>query len=160
MPNPTSIPSSRTPLVDPKTGLMSSEWFRFFYAVYGVTLSDGNTTSLTDLQVQPTTVVPSWAPPGMVVLWSGTRANIPPGWSEYTALRGYFPRGALSTDTPGTSGGAASVTVTTSVNNSNITLDLTAGSTATPTVANQGHTHNATVSTLPPYINLLWIIKD
>ena len=34
MPNVTQIPAPRVPIVDPKTGLMSREWFRFFNAVY------------------------------------------------------------------------------------------------------------------------------
>ena len=34
MPNVTQIPAPRVPIVDPSTGLMSREWFRFFNAVY------------------------------------------------------------------------------------------------------------------------------
>jgi hypothetical protein len=34
MPNVTQIPAPRVPIVDPTTGLMSREWFRFFNAVY------------------------------------------------------------------------------------------------------------------------------
>ena len=34
MPNVTQIPAPRVPIVDPNTGLMSREWFRFFNAVY------------------------------------------------------------------------------------------------------------------------------
>lgn len=32
--NPTQIPAPRVPVVDPATGLMSREWFRFFNALY------------------------------------------------------------------------------------------------------------------------------
>ena len=34
MPNVTQITAPRVPIVDPSTGLMSREWFRFFNAVY------------------------------------------------------------------------------------------------------------------------------
>jgi hypothetical protein len=32
--NPTQIIAPRVPLVDPKTGLVSREWYRFFNAIY------------------------------------------------------------------------------------------------------------------------------
>ena len=32
--NPTQIPAPRVPVVDPATGLMSREWFRFLNNVY------------------------------------------------------------------------------------------------------------------------------
>jgi hypothetical protein len=32
--NVTQIPAPRVPIVDPNTGLMSREWFRFLNAVY------------------------------------------------------------------------------------------------------------------------------
>jgi hypothetical protein len=32
--NPTQITAPRVPLVDPKTGLISREWYRFFNAMY------------------------------------------------------------------------------------------------------------------------------
>ena len=32
--NPTQITAPRVPIVDPKTGLISREWFRFFNAIY------------------------------------------------------------------------------------------------------------------------------
>ena len=32
--NPTQITAPRVPIIDPKTGLVSREWFRFFNAIY------------------------------------------------------------------------------------------------------------------------------
>jgi hypothetical protein len=32
--NPTQITAPRVPIVDPKTGLISREWFRFFNEIY------------------------------------------------------------------------------------------------------------------------------
>jgi len=36
----TRIPSSQMPVIDPQTGLMSREWFRFFNAIF-VQLGNG-----------------------------------------------------------------------------------------------------------------------
>jgi hypothetical protein len=40
-------------LLDPKTGLVSREWYRFFLSLFVLTGSGQNTASLTDLQVGP-----------------------------------------------------------------------------------------------------------
>lgn len=53
--NITNIPSSRTDLVDPRTGLMSREWYRFFLNLFNLTGAGNNPTSLDDLQVGPPT---------------------------------------------------------------------------------------------------------
>jgi hypothetical protein len=51
--NITSIPSSRVDFIDPRTGLMSREWYRFFINLYNLTGAGNNPTSLDDLQVGP-----------------------------------------------------------------------------------------------------------
>ena len=51
--NITSIPSSRVDFIDPRTGLMSREWYRFFINLYNLTGGGNNATSLDDLQVGP-----------------------------------------------------------------------------------------------------------
>ena len=51
--NITSIPSSRVDFIDPRTGLMSREWYRFFINLYNLTGAGNNATSLDDLQVGP-----------------------------------------------------------------------------------------------------------
>jgi hypothetical protein len=56
MPSPlniTSIPAPRTPLTDPNTGLLSREWYRFFFNLFNLTGGGTSPTSLTDLQVGP-----------------------------------------------------------------------------------------------------------
>lgn len=56
MPNPlniTNIPAPRTPLVDPATGLLAREWYRFFLNLFVLTGSGTNPTSLDDLQLGP-----------------------------------------------------------------------------------------------------------
>lgn len=53
MPESTQIPSSRVPVIDPKTGLMSREWYRFFFSVYTLTGSGQNTITLSDLTLAP-----------------------------------------------------------------------------------------------------------
>ncbi len=52
-PNITNIPSNRVEIIDPKTGMVSREWYRFFLNLFNLAGSGGNQTSLDDLQVGP-----------------------------------------------------------------------------------------------------------
>jgi hypothetical protein len=49
----TNITPPRVPLLDPKTGLITREWYRFFFSLFTLTGGGQNTTSLTDVQVGP-----------------------------------------------------------------------------------------------------------
>ena len=49
----TNITPPRVPLTDSKTGLISREWYRFFFNLFQLTGNGTNYTSLTDLQVGP-----------------------------------------------------------------------------------------------------------
>jgi hypothetical protein len=49
----TNITPPRVPLLDPRTGLITREWYRFFFNLFVLTGSGQNTASLTDLQVGP-----------------------------------------------------------------------------------------------------------
>jgi hypothetical protein len=51
--NVTTIPAPRTPLTDPNTGLLSREWYRFFFNLFNLTGAGSSPTSLTDLQIGP-----------------------------------------------------------------------------------------------------------
>lgn len=51
--NITNIPSSRVDFIDPRTGLMSREWYRFFLNLFNLTGAGNNPTSLDDLQIGP-----------------------------------------------------------------------------------------------------------
>ena len=53
MANVTQIPAPRVELIDPRTGLMSREWFRFFNNLYVLTGGGTTDTSLADLQLAP-----------------------------------------------------------------------------------------------------------
>ena len=56
MPSPlnvTTIPAPRTPLIDPATGLLSREWYRFFLNLFNLTGAGSNPTSLDELQIGP-----------------------------------------------------------------------------------------------------------
>ena len=56
MPSPlnvTAIPAPRTPLTDPVTGLLSREWYRFFFNLFNLTGAGTNPTTLEDLQIGP-----------------------------------------------------------------------------------------------------------
>lgn len=49
----TNIPAPRVPLADPKTGLISREWYRFLFNQFRLTGGGTNPTSLEDLQIGP-----------------------------------------------------------------------------------------------------------
>lgn len=56
MPNPVNItnsPAPRVDFIDPRTGLMAREWYRFFFNLFNLTGAGTNETSLADLQVGP-----------------------------------------------------------------------------------------------------------
>ena len=53
--NITNIPSARVDFIDPRTGLMSREWYRFFLNLFNLTGAGNNPTSLDDLQIGPPT---------------------------------------------------------------------------------------------------------
>jgi len=49
----TNIPPPRVSLIDPRTGLMSREWYRFFLSLFRLTGEGTNDNTLTDLQLAP-----------------------------------------------------------------------------------------------------------
>lgn len=51
--NITNIPSNRVEIIDPRTGMVSREWYRFFLNLFVLAGNGGNQTSLDDLQVGP-----------------------------------------------------------------------------------------------------------
>lgn len=51
MPNNTSIPAPRVPLIDQRTGLMAREWFRYFQNLFTQTGADGSTASIQDIEL-------------------------------------------------------------------------------------------------------------
>lgn len=60
--NITNIPAPRVGLIDPKTGLMSREWYRFFLNLFVLTGSGTNPTSLQDLQLGPPAIPADMTP--------------------------------------------------------------------------------------------------
>lgn len=52
-PNITNIPSNRVEIIDPRTGMVSREWYRFFLNLFNLAGNGGNQTSLDDLQIGP-----------------------------------------------------------------------------------------------------------
>lgn len=54
--NITNLPSSRIEFIDPRTGLMSREWYRFFLNMFNLTGGGNNQTTLDDLQLAPPSI--------------------------------------------------------------------------------------------------------
>lgn len=55
MPNATNITPPRVPVVDPATGLVTRDWYRFFANLFTLTGAGQNSTTLDDIQVGPAT---------------------------------------------------------------------------------------------------------
>lgn len=53
MPDQTNITPPRVPFTDPRTGLISREWYRFFLSLFNLTGGGTNTVTLVDLQLGP-----------------------------------------------------------------------------------------------------------
>lgn len=56
MPSPyniTNLPAPRVDFIDPRTGLMAREWYRFFFNLFNLTGAGTTDTSLADLQMGP-----------------------------------------------------------------------------------------------------------
>jgi hypothetical protein len=51
--NITNIPAPRVEIIDPRTGLLSIAWYRFFYNIFVLVGNGSNQISLEDLQVGP-----------------------------------------------------------------------------------------------------------
>lgn len=51
--NITQIPALRVPIIDPRTGLISREWYLFFFNLFNLAGGGSNTISLADVQVGP-----------------------------------------------------------------------------------------------------------
>ena len=49
----TSIPAARVPLLEPNSNVMSREWYRFLFAVFGQTGGGATAISLGDLELSP-----------------------------------------------------------------------------------------------------------
>lgn len=54
--NITNITPPRVPLTDPRTGMISREWYRFFLNLFNLTGGGNNPTSLDDLQLGPPSI--------------------------------------------------------------------------------------------------------
>jgi hypothetical protein len=57
MPNVTNITPPRVPVVDPQTGLVTRDWYRFFANLFNITGAGTTQTTITDLLVSPPSVV-------------------------------------------------------------------------------------------------------
>ena len=53
-PNTTIITPPRVPILDPRTGLISREWYRFFLNLFTLTGGGNSTTTIVDLMLAPT----------------------------------------------------------------------------------------------------------
>ena len=79
---------------------------------------------------------------GLIIIWSGTVANIPAGWVEFTTLQSTFPEGAAAGLGAGASGGSVNHTHTTSQANSHTHTMASSDGNHTHTFNNDLVTHD------------------
>jgi hypothetical protein len=51
--NITKIPASRVGVIDPRTGLMTRDWYRFFFNLFNLTGAGNNPITLDEVQIGP-----------------------------------------------------------------------------------------------------------
>jgi len=107
-------------------------------------------------------IVNQAVPSGTIVMWSGT--TIPDGWHRFTALDGLFPRGAA---TYGGTGGSETHTHGYSGNTDveNLPLEYSDMRYYPGAEPHNAHTHGysgttGSASSLPPYLDIIFIQKD
>ena len=120
------------------------------------TPSAGTNNTLLATTAFVTTAISNTIPTGVILLWSGAISAIPTGWvlcdgtNSTPDLRDRFVVGADADSggdyAPNATGGAASVTLTTSQIPSHSHAN-TASSSSTSSVTDPGHTHNSNVVT-------------
>jgi hypothetical protein len=96
--NITNIPSNRVEIIDPRTGMVSREWYRFFLNLFNLAGNGGNQTSLDDLQIGPPPQPDS----------GGGGGGGGPG--TVTSVNMTVPTGLLVTGNPITTAGTLAVT--------------------------------------------------
>jgi hypothetical protein len=98
--NITNIPSNRVEIIDPRTGMVSREWYRFFLNLFTLAGNGGNQTSLDDLQVGP--------PPSADIITGGGGG----GSGTVTSVNGAGGTGISVTGGPITTSGTLTITNT------------------------------------------------
>ena len=97
--NITNIPSNRVEIIDPRTGMVSREWYRFFLNLFNLAGNGGNQTSLDDLQIGPPPIPDSGGGGGG-------------GSGTVTSVNMTVPTGLTVTGNPVTTAGTLAVTYT------------------------------------------------
>ena len=97
--NITNIPSNRVDFIDPRTGMVSREWYRFFLNLFNLAGNGGNQTSLDDLQIGPPPIPDSGGGGGG-------------GSGTVTSVNMTVPTGLTVTGNPVTTAGTLAVTYT------------------------------------------------
>jgi hypothetical protein len=84
--NVTQIPALRVPFIDPNTGLISREWYRFLLNLFTLTGSGNNQISLDDVQVGP----PSFPALEFALSSVGLNSDVAPPPAPLEVIPDYF----------------------------------------------------------------------
>jgi len=115
MPNISNIPSARVPVIDEK-GMMSRQWYRYFFNLFNLTNAGSSPTSADDLALAPQTDAPqglSYGPSYPIGYGNGAGGSVTQGTSRTTGVTIDTVCGQITLfSTTTTAGTFASITVT------------------------------------------------
>jgi len=135
MPNISNIPSARVPVIDEK-GMMSRQWYRYFFNLFNLTNAGSSPTSADDLALAPQTDVPqglSYGPSYPIGYGNGAGSEVTQITSRVTDVTINTVCGRITTFSRTTGAGGFD---TFTVNNSTVTstdvviLNIGSGATA------------------------------
>jgi hypothetical protein len=157
MPNPvniTNITPPRVQLVDPNTGLVSREWFRFFQSLFQLTGSGQNDFTLQDLQIGPDGDAASLA---AVLQTEIQNLSVSPPYTPQLPRRRYGSFYDTTTQTAAAINTAYAMTFNTTRTSEGITLGTPTSRVYADTLATYNIQFSVQVNTTVATDQLLWV---
>jgi len=157
MPNPvniTNITPPRVQLVDPNTGLVSREWFRFFQSLFQLTGSGQNDFTLQDLQIGPDADATSLA---AVLQTEIQNLSVSPPYTPQLPRRRYGSFYDTTTQTAAAINTAYAMTFNTTRTSEGITLGTPTSRVYADTLATYNIQFSVQVNTTVATDQLLWV---
>lgn len=152
--NITNITPPRVQLVDPNTGLVSREWFRFFQSLFQLTGSGQNDFTLQDLQIGPDGDAASLA---AVLQTEIQNLSVSPPYTPQLPRRRYGSFYDTTTQTAAAINTAYAMTFNTTRTSEGITLGTPTSRVYADTLATYNIQFSVQVNTTVATDQLLWV---
>jgi hypothetical protein len=154
MPNITNITPPRVQLVDPATGMVNREWYRFFESLFRLTGNGQNTFTLQDLQVSPDSDATSLA---AVLQTEIQNLSVSPPYTPQLPRRRYGSFYDTTTQTAAAINTAYAMTFNTAGTNQGVTLGTPPSRVYADTLATYNIQFSAQVNSTVATDQLLWV---